>query len=58
MASKPCQGVLLKSSDSLLLGAESEGDKIIRHFRGDMEEVALWSRGLSAQEISYLSKRE
>ena len=54
-ASKPHHGVLQKNHEPLLIGAESEGGKITRHFRGELEDAALWSRALSDEEIRILT---
>ena len=56
-ASKPHKGALAKNSEPLLIGAETERGKVVRHFRGELEEAALWSRALSDGEISTLSRK-
>ena len=57
MASKPCHGVLIKNDEPLLIGAETDGGKVVRHFHGGLEEAALWSRALSDEEIRVLCRR-
>jgi len=57
LASKPHQGTLVKNNEPLLIGAETDGGKVVRHFRGELEEAALWSRALSDDEIGSLSRR-
>ncbi len=56
MASQPCQGVLVKNQEPLLIGAETDGGKVVRHFRGELEEAALWQHALSDEEIQMLSR--
>ena len=58
MASKPCHGSLMKNDDPLLIGAEIEGGRVMRHFRGELEEAAVWPRALSNEEIVLLSGRQ
>jgi hypothetical protein len=57
MASNPCQGTLIKNDEPLLIGAETDAGKVVRHFHGELEEAAFWSRSLSEQEIAVLSRR-
>jgi hypothetical protein len=40
----------------LLLGAETDGGKVVRHFRGELEEVALWTRALTDEDIRLLAR--
>jgi len=56
-ASKPHKGALAKNSEPLLIGAETDRGKVVRHFRGELEEAALRSRALSDAEISTLSRK-
>ena len=56
MASKPCRGALTKNDEPLLIGAETQGTKVARHFHGELEEAAFWSRALNDEEISLLSR--
>jgi len=56
MVSKPCRGALTKNDEPLLIGAETQGTKVARHFHGELEEAAFWSRALSDEEISLLSR--
>lgn len=55
MAGKPWSGVLQKNHEPLLIGAETDAGKMVRHFHGELEEAALWSRALSDAEVSALS---
>ena len=55
MANEPCSGALLKNQEPLLIGAETNDGKVVRHFYGELEEAALWSRALSDKEIALLS---
>ncbi len=55
MAGKPWGGVLLKNHEPLLIGAETDAGKVIRHFHGELEEAALWSRALADDEVAVLS---
>lgn len=55
MASKPWSGVLVKNHEPLLIGAETDAGKVVRHFRGELEEAALWSRALTDDEVALLS---
>jgi hypothetical protein len=56
MAGKPCRGALVKNREPLLIAAEINEGKVVRYFEGELQEAALWSRALSAEEISALSK--
>lgn len=53
--SRPAQGNLVHEDELLLIGAENDHGKIVRHFHGELEEAALWSRALSDGEIMTLS---
>jgi hypothetical protein len=55
MAGKAWSGVLQKNQESLLIGAETEAGKVVRHFHGELEEAALWSRALTDNEVFVLS---
>ncbi len=57
LASKPCRGALIRNDEPLLIGAETDGGKVVRHFHGELEEAALWSRALNDEEIGVLSRR-
>lgn len=58
MAGKPWSGDLQKNSEPLLIGAERDAGKVVRHFRGELEEAALWSRALTDDEVAMLSGAE
>ncbi|MBP9899840.1 MAG: DUF1080 domain-containing protein [Verrucomicrobia subdivision 3 bacterium] len=55
MAGKPWSGDLQKNSEPLLIGAETDAGKVVRHFRGELEAAALWSRALTDDELAMLS---
>ena len=55
MVSKPCEGKLVHNEEPLLIGAETDGGKVVRNMRGELEEAGLWGRGLSDEEIGLLS---
>ena len=55
MAGMPWGGVLQKNREPLLLGAETDAGKVVRHFLGELEEAALWSRALTDFEVAVLS---
>jgi len=57
MASRPCQGPLVKNDEPLLIGAEANGGKIVHHFHGQLQEAGLWSRALTRKEIQILSRQ-
>jgi hypothetical protein len=57
MAAKPCHGALLQNGEPLLIGAETDAGKVVRHFHGELEEAAIWTRALSDKEIALLSRR-
>jgi hypothetical protein len=55
MAGKPWRGKLQKNRELLLIGAETDSGKVVRHFYGELEEAALWSRALTDEELTLLS---
>lgn len=55
LAGKPWSGVLQTNREPLLIGAETEAGKVVRHFHGELEEAALWSRALTDAEVAVLS---
>ena len=57
MAGKPWSGKLQKNREPLLIGAETDAGKVVRHFHGELEEAALWSRALTDEEVASLSDR-
>jgi hypothetical protein len=57
MAAGACEGPLVPNDGALLIGAEAVDGKIARHFRGELEDAALWSRALTDDEIGALSPR-
>jgi len=56
MAGKPWSGKSQKNREPLLIGAETDSGKVVRHFRGELEEAAFWSRALTDAEMTLLSK--
>jgi len=55
MAGKTWSGKLQKNREPLLIGAETDSGKVVRHFRGELEEAAVWSRALTDEEVDSLS---
>lgn len=55
VASKPWSGALPPNRAALLIGAETDAGKVVRHFRGELEVAALWSRALTDDEVAMLS---
>jgi hypothetical protein len=55
LAAKPWSGALQKNREPLLIGAETDAGKVVRHFHGELEEAALWSRALLDDEVAVLS---
>lgn len=51
LAAKPWSGKLQANQEPLLIGAETDAGKVVRHFHGEMAEAGLWSRALSEEEI-------
>ena len=50
-------GNLTRNDEPLLLGAETDGGKVVRPFHGEVEEAAVWGRALSDEEVARLSRR-
>jgi hypothetical protein len=48
-------GTLTQNDERLLIGAETVAGAPVRPFKGDIAEVALWSRALGDEEIAALS---
>jgi len=57
MAGAPLSGDLITNDEPLLIGAETNEDAVVRHFHGEIQDVALWPRALSEEEIALLSRR-
>ena len=55
LAGKPWSGDLQKNQSPLLIGAETDAGKVVRHFHGELEVAALWSRALTDPEVVVLS---
>lgn len=56
MASQPAEGTLVRNAEPLLIGAETDRDKVVRHFHGELEEAAIWPRALTDAETAALSR--
>lgn len=56
MASTPARGALVRNAGPLLIGAELVEGRPARHFRGEVEEAALWPRALSDAEVAALRR--
>jgi hypothetical protein len=56
MAGKAWNGKLVTNHEPLLIGAETDGGKVGRHFEGELEVAALWSRALTDAELIELSR--
>jgi hypothetical protein len=55
MASKAWSGALQRNREPLLIGAETDAGKVVRHLHGELEAAALWSRALADAELASLS---
>ena len=55
VAAKSWTGPLQRNADALLIGAAKVSGKMARHFHGEFEEAALWSRALTDREVLDLS---
>ncbi len=51
----PGEGLMAPSSAPLRIAAELREGKMVRHFRGELQEAGVWSRALSDAEIAALS---
>ena len=58
MAKRAWHGSLTQNEEPVLLGAETDHGSVIRPFTGEMEEAALWSRALDANELSSVMRKE
>jgi hypothetical protein len=56
MSKKAARGALVKNAEPLLIGAETDNGKIVRHFHGELEEAAIWAYALSDSEIAALTR--
>lgn len=54
-ASADWVGVWNSRGKPLFIAAERQGDAMVRHFRGELEAAAVWSRALTDDEIRALS---
>lgn len=53
-----CSTHLPRTVHPLWIGAERSGTSATRHFRGDLESVAIWSRALGDAEIASLARHD
>jgi len=51
-------GPVTQNSEHVLIGAETDNDKVVRPFTGEMEEAALWSRALTDAEVAAVCRKE
>ena len=58
IAGKPWSGKLVVNREPMLIAAETVDGQIVRHFQGELEEAALWSRALTDDELSELSRAQ
>jgi hypothetical protein len=49
-------GRLTLNQEPVLIGAETDQGKLVRHFKGELETAALWSRALSDAELAQLMR--
>jgi hypothetical protein len=56
MASQPADGALVRNTEPLLIGAETDGGQVVRHFHGELEEAAIWTRALTDAELAALGR--
>lgn len=56
MAKRAAAGALVKNSEPLLIGAETDNGKVVRHFHGELEEAAIWPHALSDSDIASLTE--
>ncbi len=57
MAGKSWSGRLQPNREPLLIGAETDGGKVVRLFHGELESAALWPRALTDAEVTALSAK-
>jgi polyhydroxybutyrate depolymerase len=50
MARADAAGELLPNDEPILIGAQSDGTRVVRPFTGRLEEAALWTRALTGDE--------
>lgn len=55
MASQRAEGTLVRNSEPLLIGAETDGGQVVRNFHGELEESAIWPRALTDTEVAALN---
>ena len=57
MANQPAEGALVRNSEPLLIGAETDAGQVVRHFHGEVEESAIWPRALTDAELGALGPK-
>ncbi|REK10538.1 MAG: DUF1080 domain-containing protein [Planctomycetota bacterium] len=51
LARTEAEGNLVLNDEPLLIGAETDGDRVVRPFTGSMQHAAVWTRALSDDEL-------
>jgi hypothetical protein len=54
LAGREWSGTLQENQEPWLIGAETDQSRVVRHFRGELESAAIWSRALTDEEIVLL----
>ncbi|MCI0746162.1 MAG: DUF1080 domain-containing protein [Verrucomicrobia subdivision 3 bacterium] len=57
MAAKPWMGDLTTNREPLLIAAETDAGKVVRHFHGELQTAALWLYALADKELDLLNRR-
>ena len=55
MSEVPASGNLVQNNEPMLIGAETDGEQVVRPFTGLMQEAAVWSRALDDHDVQLLS---
>jgi polyhydroxybutyrate depolymerase len=58
MARSDASGKLVQNDEPILVGAETDGGRVVRPFTGRLEEAALWTRALADDELRTLIRAE
>ncbi len=56
LAAEPAGGNLTQNSEPLLIGAETDGDQVVRPFTGQMQQAAVWTRALGEEELQRIAR--
>ena len=56
MASQPARGVLVRNAEPLLIGAETDGGEVVRHFHGEVQAAAIWPRALTDEDLAAFAR--